>query len=179
MASKIAAARMVTEAGGSCVIASGRQDDVLSRIFNGENVGTLFTTRGDAMPAWKRWLGWSADCRGTVVVDAGAREAIVERGSSLLAAGVCGVEGSFAAGDLVRLATIDPNSATQHEPFARGLVNYTAEEVRRIAGLKAEQIRDVLGTSPYEEVIHRDNLSVIRRDSIGSPGADSPSNASA
>ena len=179
MASKIAAARMVTEAGGSCVIASGRQDDVLSRIFNGENVGTLFTTRGDAMPAWKRWLGWSADCRGTVIVDAGAREAIVERGSSLLAAGICGVEGSFAAGDLVRLATIDPNSATQHEPFARGLVNYTAEEVRRIAGLKAEQIREVLGTSPYEEVIHRDNLSVIRRDSIGSPGADSPSNASA
>lgn len=179
MASKIAAARMVTEAGGSCVIASGRQDDVLSRIFNGENVGTLFTTRGDAMPAWKRWLGWSADCRGTVVVDAGAREAIVERGSSLLAAGICSVEGSFAAGDLVRLATIDPTSATQHEPFARGLVNYTAEEVRRIAGLKAEQIRDMLGTSPYEEVIHRDNLSVIRRDSIISPGADSPSNASA
>ena len=180
MASKIAAARMVTEAGGSCVIASGREDDVLARLFAGEDVGTLFTTRSEAMPAWKRWLGWSADCRGTLLVDAGAREAIVERGSSLLAAGICGVEGSFTSGDLVRLATISPASATHHEPFARGLVNYTAEEVRRIAGHKTEQICELLGTSPYDEVIHRDNLSVIRREPTpNTPGAENPANASA
>lgn len=180
MASKIAAARMVTEAGGSCVIASGREDDVLARLFAGEDVGTLFTTRSEAMPAWKRWLGWSADCRGTLLVDAGAREAIVERGSSLLAAGICGVEGSFTSGDLVRLATISPASATHHEPFARGLVNYTAEEVRRIAGHKTEQICELLGTSPYDEVIHRDNLSVIRREpTTNTPGAENPANASA
>ena len=180
MASKIAAARMVTEAGGSCVIASGREDDVLARLFAGEDVGTLFTTRSEAMPAWKRWLGWSADCRGTLLVDAGARAAIVERGSSLLAAGICGVEGSFTSGDLVRLATISPASATHHEPFARGLVNYTAEEVRRIAGHKTEQICELLGTSPYDEVIHRDNLSVIRREPTpNTPGAENPANASA
>lgn len=163
MTSKIAAARMMTEAGGNCVIACGRSDDVLARIFSGDSVGTLFTTRSEAMPARKRWLGWSADCRGSLLVDAGAREAIVARGSSLLAAGIRGVEGSFSCGDLVSLATSAPDSAAPHAPFARGLVNYTAEEVRQIAGLKTEQIGDVLGTFPYEEVIHRDNLTVIRR----------------
>lgn len=181
MASKISAARMITEAGGDCVIASGRSDDVLPRIFAGEPVGTLFTTRGEAMPAWKRWLGWSADCRGTLLVDAGAREAILARGSSLLAAGIRGVEGSFASGDLVRVATVGADARASGAPFARGLVNYTAEEVRRIAGLKTEQIGDVLGTLPYEEVIHRDNLSVIRRvappASPTTAGAESPPNA--
>lgn len=164
MASKISAARMITEAGGNCVIASGREDDVLTRIFAGEDVGTLFTTRGEPMPAWKRWLGWSADCRGTLLVDTGALDAIVHRGSSLLAAGVRGVEGSFASGDLVRVAAVSPTPGVPPEPFARGLVNYTAEEVRQIAGLKTEKIGDVLGMFPYDEVIHRDNLSVIRRD---------------
>lgn len=164
MTSKIAAARMMTEAGGNCVIACGRSDDVLARIFSGDSVGTLFTTRSEAMPARKRWLGWSADCRGSLLVDAGAREAIVARGSSLLAAGIRGVEGSFSCGDLVSLATCAPDSASSHAPFARGLVNYTAAEVRQIAGLKTEQIGDVLGTFPYEEVIHRDNLTVIRRN---------------
>ncbi|MGA0039974.1 MAG: glutamate 5-kinase [Pirellulales bacterium] len=175
MASKISAARMITEAGGNCVIASGRDDDVLTRIFAGDEVGTLFTTCGDPMPAWKRWLGWSADCRGTLLVDAGARDALVHRGSSLLAAGVQGVEGSFACGDLVRVAAVSSSSGPP-EPFARGLVNYTAAEVRQIAGLKTEKISDVLGTFPYEEVIHRDNLSVIRRESSEPSPATTDSN---
>jgi glutamate 5-kinase len=70
MASKIAAARIATEAGGHCIIASGRDDRVLERICRGEPVGTLFVGRDATMPAWKRWLGWSADARGTLVVDA-------------------------------------------------------------------------------------------------------------
>jgi len=163
MASKLAAARMVTEAGGNCVIACGRRDDVLEGIFSGESVGTLFTACGEAMPARKRWLGWSADCRGGLLVDAGAREAIVGRGSSLLAAGIRAVEGSFTSGDLVSLTVFDPEATVPDAAFARGLVNYNADDVRRIAGLKTEQIGEVLGTFPYDEVIHRDNLSVIRR----------------
>jgi len=83
----------------------------------------------------------------------------------LLAAGIQAVEGFFTCGDLVSLATFDPDTTTAQAPFARGLVNYTAAEVRQIAGLKTEQIGEVLGTFPYEEVIHRDNLSVIRRGS--------------
>jgi glutamate 5-kinase len=158
MASKIAAARIVTEAGGNCIIASGRNDHVLDEVRRGEPVGTLFTSRAAAMPAWKRWLGWSADPRGSVVVDAGAREAVVDGGRSLLAAGIVAVEGSFASGDVVALTT------GNGRPFARGLVNYPADELRRIAGLKTDRIAAVLGSVPYEEVIHRDNLAVVSRE---------------
>ncbi|MFM7243965.1 MAG: glutamate 5-kinase [Planctomycetaceae bacterium] len=157
MASKIAAARMVTEAGGSCIVASGRDDGVLARICAGERVGTLFTGRAEAMPAWKRWLGWSADARGTIVVDAGARDAVIAGGRSLLAAGIRGVEGEFTAGDVVALVH------EERRVFARGLVNYAADELRRIAGLRTEQIAAVLGSTPYDEVVHRDNLAVIDR----------------
>ncbi len=161
MASKIAAARMMTEAGGSCIVASGRDDDVLERICRGEPVGTLFTGRAETMPAWKRWLGWSADARGTVTVDAGAREAVVAGGRSLLAAGVRGLDGEFDSGDVVALATPDGRV------FARGLVNYPAADLRRIAGLRREGIAEVLGAVPYEEVVHRDNLAVIDREDPG------------
>jgi len=158
MASKLAAARIVTEAGSHCIIAGGRSPGVLEAICRGEPVGTLFPGRDVAMPAWKRWLGWSADARGTLRIDAGAREAILTGGRSLLAAGIAGLEGSFAAGDVVSL-TCDGSPT-----FARGLVNYPAAELSRIAGLRTERIADVLGYCPYDEVIHRDNLAVISRD---------------
>jgi glutamate 5-kinase len=158
MASKIAAARIVTEAGGHCIIASGRDDTVLDRIGRGESVGTLFPGRAAAMPAWKRWLGWSADVRGTVTVDSGAQEAIVATGRSLLAAGIRAVDGVFLTGDPVALA--DESGSV----FARGLVNYSADDLRRIAGLKTDRIAAVLGYCPYDEVVHRDNLAVVRRD---------------
>ena len=158
MASKIAAARIVTEAGGSCIIASGRNDQVLDEVRRGDPVGTLFTSRAAAVPAWKRWLGWSADPRGSVVVDAGAREAVVDGGRSLLAAGIVAVEGSFASGDVVALTT------GNGRPFARGLVNYPADELRRIVGLKTDRIAAVLGSVPYEAVIHRDNLAIVSRE---------------
>jgi glutamate 5-kinase len=168
MASKIAAAAIVTEAGGHCIIASGRDEGVLERICAGEPEGTLFVGRPAAMPAWKRWLGWSADPRGRVAVDAGARDAVVARGSSLLAAGVTSIEGSFAAGDVVAIAGPDGRV------FARGLVNYPAEELGRIAGLKTEGIAAVLGYCPYEEVVHRDNLAVITRGGDAADGAGTP-----
>jgi len=158
MASKIKAARIVTEAGGHCIIACGRHDHVLTEIMAAESVGTLFMGRESTMPAWKRWLGWSADARGSLHVDAGARAAIIGQGRSLLAAGVTGLEGSFTVGDVVSLI------ATDGREFARGLANYPSDDLRRIAGLKTEQIVGVLGYAPYDEVIHRDNLAVICRD---------------
>ena len=158
MASKIAAARIATEAGSHCIIASGRGDRVLEQIVGAEEVGTLFVGSDSTMPAWKRWLGWSADARGKLFVDAGARTAVVNQGRSLLAAGVRRLEGTFSSGDVVSLAGEDGRE------FARGLVNYPVEELRRIAGLKTEQIAEKLGHCHYDEVIHRDNLAVICRD---------------
>jgi glutamate 5-kinase len=162
MASKIMAARIVTEAGGSCIIAGGRDDHVLERICRGERVGTLFTGRGAPMTAWKRWLAWPADARGTLTVDEGARAAVVGRGRSLLAAGITDVSGGFAAGDVVSL--VGPDG----EPFARGLVNYAAAEVRQIAGMRTERIADLLGYCPYDEVVHRDNLALLSREATPS-----------
>jgi len=130
----------------------------IESIVAGEPVGTLFVGRGVTMPAWKRWLGWSADSRGRIVVDPGAQQAVVAQGRSLLAAGVRRLEGSFATGDVVSLAGEDGRE------FARGLVNYPEADLRRIAGLKTEQIAGELGYCPYDEVVHRDNLAVIRRD---------------
>ncbi len=158
MASKVEAARIVTESGGHCIIAAGREQDVLNRICRGDDLGTLFRGRPATMSAWKRWLGWSADARGSLVVDDGARVAVVTGGRSLLAAGITGLDGDFRAGDVVTI------TSGRGAVFARGLANYPASDLTRIVGLRTERIAEVLGYCPYEEVIHRDNLAVICRD---------------
>jgi glutamate 5-kinase len=157
MGSKLTAAGIMTETGGHCIIAAGRDDGVLERICGGEATGTLFVGRQTTVSAWKRWLGWSAEARGGLTVDAGAREAIVTAGRSLLAAGITGLAGDFGEGDVVTISC-------EGAPFARGLVNYPASDLARIVGLRTERIADVLGYCPYEEVIHRDNLAVICRN---------------
>lgn len=156
MSSKLNAATIITEVGGHCIIAPGREEGVLDQIARGDAVGTLFVGRPATMPAWKRWLGWSADARGSLEVDAGAREAVMARGRSLLAAGITGLRGDFSAGDVVTLTHAG-------DVFARGLVNYPAEDLSRIAGARTERIAEILGYCPYDEVIHRDNLAVISR----------------
>jgi glutamate 5-kinase len=155
MHSKLRAARLATAAGESVIMANGNQPHILDAIFAGEPVGTLFLPQGNSLPAWKRWLGYTARPKGKVIVDAGARRAVQQKGSSLLPIGMVGVAGSFGKGDVI--AVCDP----QGEEFARGLTNYSAHDAGRICGLRTEQISDVLGAIPYEEIIHRDNLVVI------------------
>jgi glutamate 5-kinase len=155
MRSKIRAARLATAAGESVLMANGARLGVLDAVFAAEPVGTLFLPHGSTVPAWKRWLGFTARPKGRLVVDAGAREAVQQRGRSLLPIGVVQVTGSFGKGDVVALC--DPDGVE----FARGLTNYAAADANRICGLRTEQIADVLGTTPYEEIIHRDNLVVI------------------
>ena len=155
MASKLEAARLVTTAGENLIIASGRRMDVLTQLMAGEPLGTFFRGQGKAVSPFKRWIG-SAQVRGRIQLDAGARRAIVEQGRSLLAAGVMDVQGDFKKGDIVALCDLEGNVV------ARGLSNYSAEDVGRIKGLKSEKIAQVLGHCPYEEIIHRDNLAVVR-----------------
>ena len=155
MASKLQAAKIATSAGENVIIANGRQNDVLERIVAGEEVGTLFVAEGPAITPRKRWIGWSASPNGQLVLDAGACEAINAKGKSLLAVGVVEVAGGFAKGDVVAL--VDESG---HE-FARGLINYTAEEMRKIAGQPKERIAELLGHCPYEVVVHRNNLVVL------------------
>jgi glutamate 5-kinase len=157
MASKLEAARIVTTAGENMIIASGRQADVLTRLMAGEDVGTLFVGQAKGISPFKRWLGFSAQVRGRIQLDEGARKAILEKGRSLLAAGIVGTQGEFQKGDVVALC--DAEGAI----IARGLSNYSSADVERIKGIKSEKIADVLGRRPYEEVIHRDNLAIVRK----------------
>jgi glutamate 5-kinase len=155
MRSKLRAARLATAAGESVIVANGTRPGVLDAILAAEPVGTLFLPHGQTMSAWKRWLGYTARPRGRLVVDAGARDAVRDKGRSLLAIGVIQVVGGFGTGDVVALCD------SEGAEFARGLTNYSSTDAARICGLRTEQISDVLGGLPYEEVIHRDNLVVI------------------
>ena len=157
MASKLEAARIVTTAGENMIIASGRRSDVLTKLFAGEPLGTLFLGQGKGITPFKRWLGFSAQVRGRIQLDDGARQAIVGKGRSLLAAGIVGTQGEFQKGDVVALC--DGEGAV----IARGLTNYSSADVERIKGLKSEKIAQVLGRRPYEEVIHRDNLALVQK----------------
>jgi glutamate 5-kinase len=155
MPSKLAAARLVTHAGGSVIIASGIKREPLTRILAGEPVGTLFLAHGATHRARKRWIGLTARPRGHYVVDAGARQALESGSKSLLAIGIVDVVGEFGKGDVVGIH--DPDG----REFARGLTNYTTADARRIQGLRTHDARRVLGSAVYDEVVHRDNLVLI------------------
>ena len=155
MASKLEAARIATAAGENVVIANGHRDNVLLDVLAGKPIGTLILAQGPAVASRKRWIGWAADTRGTVAVDAGARRAVERNGRSLLPIGVVRVEGNFDKGDVVVLCD------EQGAQFARGLTNYAARELRMIAGCATNRIDELLGHRPYDEVIHRDNLTLL------------------
>ena len=152
MRSKLQSAGLATQAGGSVIIASGTRPEPLTRILAGEPVGTLFLPRSTTQAARKRWIGLTARPRGHYVVDPGARAALETGTRSLLAIGVVAVVGEFDKGDVVGVR--DPSG---HE-FARGLTNYATAEARQIRGLRTDQARQALGSAPYDEVIHKDNL---------------------
>lgn len=155
MKTKLEAARIATAAGENVWIASGRRPGVLKAILDGKRIGTLFPARGESMTAWKRWIGYTARPRGKYLVDEGARRALVANGRSLLPVGVRRIEGAFAKGDVVTVATEDGIV------FARGLTNYSSQEAQRIAGRPTTELASLLGYAPYEEAIHRDNLVIL------------------
>ncbi len=156
MASKLNAARIATTAGENVIITSGKVPDVLRRIISGESIGTLFVAQGQALSSFKRWLGFTVQPKGQLVLDDGARRAVEINGKSLLSIGVVEVAGTFQKGDVVALR--DCNG----DEFARGLTNYSAADVLRIKGLKTEAIAAALGHCPYDEIIHRDNLAMTK-----------------
>jgi glutamate 5-kinase len=155
MRSKLRAARLATAAGESVIIANGGRANVLDAIITGEPVGTLFLPHGETVPAYKRWLGYTARPKGRLLLDAGALEAVRQRGRSLLPVGVVAVTGAFGKGDVVALCD------SHGVEFARGLSNYSSTDAEKVLGLTSERIAEVLGTAPYEELVHRDNLALV------------------
>ena len=155
MGTKLAAADLVTRAGEAAVIANAAAPGVLERILAGEGVGTLFVPARRKMSSRRRWIGQASRTGGKVYVDAGAARALRLRGTSLLPSGVTGVAGAFPKGATV--AVIGPDGAE----IARGLTNYASDQVDKIKGLKTEQIARALGDKPYDEIIHRNNMTLV------------------
>lgn len=155
MATKIRAARKLAAQGVVTALLSGRRKGALAALLAGEKVGTVFAADAERLTSRKGWLATAARGKGTILVDAGAKRALVDGGKSLLPSGVKGVEGAFGVGDPVDVA-VDPA-----RPFARGLAGYGADEVRRIAGLKTSEIEGALGYKYLDEVVHRDDMVLL------------------
>jgi len=155
MVTKIRAAEIVTGAGEMMIIANGSKSGIITRILEGHEEGTLFLPKSDKMSGKKRWIAYTVRCKGTIRVDSGASIALIEHGKSLLSSGITDVSGNFEFGDIVRC--VDPEG----KEFARGLVNYSSEEVNKIKGKKTDQMESILGYIYYDEVIHRDNLVIL------------------
>jgi len=155
MTTKLEAADIARASGEMVVIAHGHRRNVLVDLLDGKKVGTLLLPSERKLKSRARWIGFGARPRGTLVIDDGARRALVGRGKSLLPAGVVRVEGQFDKGAVVDIA--DGQGGT----VARGLVNYDSESAARIAGHKSSDIARLLGSRPYSELIHRDNLVVL------------------
>ena len=158
MGSKLASARLVTHSGGNVIIASGKRENPLTTIMGCSDVGTLILAEGQTRAARQRWIGLTARPKGSIRVDEGAKLALIQNGGSLLAIGISEVEGDFEKGDVIAI------SDHHGVEFARGLANYTADDTRRIKGLKTDQLRSALQASAvYDEVVHRDNLMILPR----------------
>jgi len=153
MASKLQAAGIVTRAGEAAVIANARTPKVLTRLLAGEPLGTVFVPARRKMSSRRRWIGLAARAAGTVTIDAGAARALSCQGKSLLPSGITAVSGEFPKGAMV--AIVGPDEVE----VARGLTNYSAEQIARIKGLKTNRIAAALGDKPYDEVVHRNNMT--------------------
>ena len=156
MLSKVLAAKRAARSGASTVIASGREPDVLTRLAAGEDIGSALVADAVSLAARKQWLADHVQLAGRLKLDAGAARALARDGKSLLPIGVVAVEGDFERGEVV--GCFDPDG----REIARGLVNYNAAEAARILRRPSSEIEAILGYVDEPELIHRDNMVLLR-----------------
>ncbi len=156
MITKIEAAKIAVNAGIPMVIANGLNINILEQIIKSQTVCTWFLPKKDKISGKKRWIAFSCKGCGKIIVDEGAKQALQDKGRSLLAIGIIGVMGDFSFGDLVIICD------AQHNEIARGLVNYSSVEINKIKQTKTAEIKNILGYKSYDEVVHRDNLAILR-----------------
>lgn len=152
MASKLEAAQVANSHGQPTIIAPGRDDQVLDKIFSEVAIGTLFMPPAKSIRGRRRWISSAARVAGSLQLDLGATNAVCKNGGSLLAIGITRVNGSFQRGSVVSLH--DPAG----QEIARGLCNYPSNEVEKILGQPSDKISGILGHRPYENVVHRNNM---------------------
>jgi glutamate 5-kinase len=152
MESKLEAARRASLRGLPVAIADARNANVLPELLSGADVGTLVLPQGSPLASRKHWIAYTLKPKGSLLVDAGAVRALVERQSSLLPAGVIGVRGDFVAGDAISILSPDGSE------IARGLARYAMHEAARLAGARANEIVSRIGHYAGDAVVHRDDL---------------------
>lgn len=157
---KLQAARKVMIMGIPCVIAKGKMNNVITKILKGEKIGTFFVPVEKKISHKKYFIAFNVKPKGKIIIDDGAKEAIIKRGKSLLPSGILKAVGNFDIGDVVEIEDRKNNK------IARGLVNYNAIEVEKIKGSKSSEIEKKLGYKYEDEVIHRNNLVLIARKSL-------------
>ncbi|MEA5596194.1 glutamate 5-kinase [Rivularia sp. UHCC 0363] len=155
MTTKISAARIATAAGVRAVITEGKQPSNIEKILQGESIGTQFAPQPEPTSARKRWIAYGLMPEGKLYLDAGAAIAISGEGKSLLAAGITALEGEFEQNEAVQLCNKDGKE------IARGVVNYSSRELKKIRGRRSSEIPEILGYEGVETVVHRDNLVLI------------------
>ncbi|MTV48025.1 glutamate 5-kinase [Heliobacillus mobilis] len=155
MTTKLQAARISVDSGVAMVIAPGNRPNVLREIMAGDDVGTLFIPAEKPLPGYKRWLAFGSACSGRITIDQGAVAALITGGKSLLPCGIVMTEGDYQSGDMVSII------APEGYEVARGVTHYSADQVQRIMGKQCQDIEPLLGIKGFDEVIHRDNLTVM------------------
>ncbi len=152
MYTKLSAAQSASAHGAATVIANGRIKGVLGKVLRGDNIGTFFAHKQNKLISRKHWIAFALKKRGSVTVDNGALKALLNGGKSLLPSGIVSISGSFDAGDMV--SCLDECG----QEFARGIVSFSSKDIDKIKGIHTSKIIHVLGYSPCDEVIHRDDL---------------------
>lgn len=155
MITKIKAAVIATSSGTPMVIANGKEENIIEKVLEGKEIGTWFKENMQPMHARKRWIAFSSDTKGKIVIDKGAEDAVVLKHKSLLASGITEVEGSFEEGSVLSIVN------SEGKEIAKGMVNYSSDEINIIKGLKSNQFEKKLGYKNYDEVIHRNNMVVF------------------
>ncbi len=156
MVTKVRTAKKVADYGVATLLLNGQTPGLLARVLGGAPGGSLFFPSAQRLSSRKHWIAFTLRPRGTIGLDEGAVDALVQRGKSLLASGIVSVAGEFEAGDAV--ACLDH----QGREIAKGLVNFSSDRLGQIKGKKTAEIRQTLGQQEYDEVIHRDNLVILR-----------------
>ena len=155
MAAKVSAARLASRWSVPTIIADGVKSGTLQRIVNGDPVGTLFVPQKKKLSSRKRWIAIRPRSRGTIHVDEGAKNAILKKGASLLPSGIVQVQGRFAVGSRVDVQD------ERGDIIAVGLVSYPADDIRRVRGKRASEIKKILGYEYVKAIIHRDDMVVL------------------
>ena len=155
METKLKAARLVTRFGGKVLIANGKKPYIIKRIFDGEDEGTMFLPQKENLSDKKRWIGYATNIVGKIIVNDGAKHALIEQEKSLLPIGVVKVKNSFQKGDVISI--LDENN----QEFARGIVNYDSDSCRKLIGRHSDNIIESLGFKNYDAIITRDNITIL------------------